>query len=249
MPSGVSHSVSSTSVPSRYCRRVARVPLDQPAAGAIRHEPLPSSPRSAAKQAPESNRGTHIQSIAPSSPISAAVWVSPTSAYCSIRDAMSVCYPDSSEGDPPAGPASAASASDLGIEGGEGVGELHERHAQLRDRIAQHVVVGRQAVPEGVDHGREGVDGQRGLVHPGAGGRAVGHRVRREVQDRELPQAHGVVGHDVGHRHRGQLRPGLADRRQLLRRGLSGRVPGQVGRVAGVAEHGLAGVAFGLVFA
>ena len=48
-----------------------------PPAGAISHRPLLRSPSSAAKTAPESNRGTHSQSIEPSLPTSAAVCVSP----------------------------------------------------------------------------------------------------------------------------------------------------------------------------
>src|SRR6266550_586437 len=85
-PSGVSNSVSSTSVSSRYRRRAAR----PPAAGAICQRPWFSSPRSAAKHAPLSNRGAHNQSIEPSSPTSAAVCVSPIMAYCSIREAIAV---------------------------------------------------------------------------------------------------------------------------------------------------------------
>src|SRR6266566_2248569 len=81
-PSGVSNSVSRTSVPSRYRRRVAR----PPAAGAMSHRPLFSSPSRAAKHAPLSKRGAHIQSTEPSSPMSAAVWVSPIMAYCSMRE-------------------------------------------------------------------------------------------------------------------------------------------------------------------
>ena len=64
VPSGVSNSVSSTSVSSRYWRRVAR----PPAAGPISQRPLlRRSPRSAAKHAPESKRGAQSQSIEPSS--------------------------------------------------------------------------------------------------------------------------------------------------------------------------------------
>jgi len=56
--------------------------------GAISHRPWFSSPSSAAKHAPLSNRGAHNQSIEPSSAISAAVCVSPTIAYCSMRDVI-----------------------------------------------------------------------------------------------------------------------------------------------------------------
>ncbi len=76
VPSGVSQTVSSTSVSPRYCRRV-QVP---PAAGASRQCPFSSSPSSAAKQAGESKCGRHSQSIEPSRPTSAAVCRSPSSA-------------------------------------------------------------------------------------------------------------------------------------------------------------------------
>ena len=76
MPSAVSQNVSSTSVSPRYCRRL-QVP---PAAGASSQWPFAPSPSSAAKQAGESNRGRHSQSIEPSRPTSAAVCRSPSSA-------------------------------------------------------------------------------------------------------------------------------------------------------------------------
>ncbi len=79
-PSVVSNSVSRISVPSRYLRRTAVIlPL-----GPMRQRPCSGAPSNAAKQAPESNRGKHSQSIEPSNPTSAAVWQSPMSAYCSI---------------------------------------------------------------------------------------------------------------------------------------------------------------------
>ena len=56
----------------------ARAPRADPA-GAMRQNPFPSSPRIRAKQAPESKRGRHSQSIEPSRPTRAAVWVSPMS--------------------------------------------------------------------------------------------------------------------------------------------------------------------------
>ena len=77
VPSGVSNSVSSTSVPSRYRRRVAAAARRR---ARCSQRPCCSSPSSAAKHAPESKRGTHSQSIEPSSATSAAVWVSPMSA-------------------------------------------------------------------------------------------------------------------------------------------------------------------------
>jgi hypothetical protein len=75
-PFAVSKSVSSTSVPGRY-RRSARTTSP---AGASLQRPCRSSPSSAAKQAAESKRGRHSQSIDPSRPTSAAVRVSPISA-------------------------------------------------------------------------------------------------------------------------------------------------------------------------
>jgi hypothetical protein len=71
-PSVVSNSVSSTRVSSRYRRRVAVISP----AGAMVQWPFSSVPSSAAKIAPESNRGTHSQSMAPLRPTRAAVWVS-----------------------------------------------------------------------------------------------------------------------------------------------------------------------------
>ena len=71
-PSAVSNSVSSTRVSSRYRRRTARISP----AGAIVQWPFSSVPSSAAKIAPESNRGTHSQSIEPLRPTSAEVCVS-----------------------------------------------------------------------------------------------------------------------------------------------------------------------------
>ena len=50
---------------------------DEPSAGASRQRPLPASPSSAAKQAGESKRGQHSQSIEPLHPTNAAVSQSP----------------------------------------------------------------------------------------------------------------------------------------------------------------------------
>ena len=70
----------------------------------------------------------------------------------------------------------------------------------------------------------ERVDGEAGLGEPGLAAAPVGLRVGGEVQDGQLPQAHRVVGDDVGHRHRRQLLAGPAhlglDLRHLLRGGL-----------------------------
>lgn len=73
VPESVWNSVSSTSVPGRYRRRTARTACF----GAICQRPLSAVPSSAAKQAPESKRGTHSQSIDPSRATSAAVRQSP----------------------------------------------------------------------------------------------------------------------------------------------------------------------------
>ena len=72
-PPSVSKSVSRISVPSRYRRSTFRTSLW----GAICQRPLSGVPNSAAKHAPESNRGKHSQSIDPSFATNAAVWQSP----------------------------------------------------------------------------------------------------------------------------------------------------------------------------
>ena len=61
-PSSVSNRVSRISVLSRYFRLVR----NSSAFGAIRQRPLSASPSRAAKQASESKRGQHSQSIEPS---------------------------------------------------------------------------------------------------------------------------------------------------------------------------------------
>ena len=77
-PLAVRNSVSRTSVSSRYRRLTSGAsPVDF--AGAMRQNPCDPSPSSFAKQAGESKRGRQRQSIEPSRPISAAVWVSPIS--------------------------------------------------------------------------------------------------------------------------------------------------------------------------
>lgn len=73
LPSDISKRVSRINVPSRY-RRVMR---RGSAAGAMRQRPWSGVPSSAAKQAAESNRGQHSQSIEPSRPTRAAVSQSP----------------------------------------------------------------------------------------------------------------------------------------------------------------------------
>jgi len=75
-PSSVWNVVSSTSVSPWYCRSTRWTPP----AGASCQRPWSAVPRSEANTAPESNRGTHSQSIDPSRPTRAAVWVSPMSA-------------------------------------------------------------------------------------------------------------------------------------------------------------------------
>ena len=81
LPSGRSNSLSSTRVSPRYWRRVAGNGSPWPggglAAGAIRQNPWSVSPTRWAKHAAESKRGRQSQSIDPSRPTSAAVWVSP----------------------------------------------------------------------------------------------------------------------------------------------------------------------------
>ena len=75
-PSSVSYRVSRISVPGRYFRLTRKFS----AVGAIRQRPLSGVPSSAAKQASESNRGQHSQSIEPSRETSAAVSQSPINA-------------------------------------------------------------------------------------------------------------------------------------------------------------------------
>src|SRR6478735_969115 len=99
--------------------------------------PFPSSPSSAAKQAPLSKRGTQSQSMQPSSPTRAAVCVSPMSAYRSIGVVNWVPS--------------------------LGGGELHEGEPELGDGLPERLVVGCEAVTEGVDERAQGVDGQAGL--------------------------------------------------------------------------------------
>ena len=75
-PVSVSKSVSRINVSLRY----ACVACTTCSSGAICQQPLRSVPSNAAKTAFESKRGTHIQSIEPSLPTSAAVRVFPISA-------------------------------------------------------------------------------------------------------------------------------------------------------------------------
>ena len=75
-PEAVVNSVSRTRVPGRYLRWTRVISW----AGAICQYPYLSSPSSAAKQASESNRGRHIQSMEPSRLTSAADCRSPTRA-------------------------------------------------------------------------------------------------------------------------------------------------------------------------
>ncbi len=74
-PVSVVYVVSRTAVSPTYLRLEVYSP-----SGPISQRPLPGSPRRAAKQAGESNRGRQSQSTEPSRPTSAAVAVSPMSA-------------------------------------------------------------------------------------------------------------------------------------------------------------------------
>ncbi len=73
LPSAVSNSVSRTSVSGSYLR----VTLVIGPRGAMSQRPCSAVPSSAAKQAPESMRGAHHQSIEPLRSTSATVLVSP----------------------------------------------------------------------------------------------------------------------------------------------------------------------------
>ncbi len=75
-PSGVVNVVSSTGESPRYRRDAAVVPP----AGPSRQYPWSAVPRRAAKQATESKRGRHSQSIDPFRPTRAAGWVTPMTA-------------------------------------------------------------------------------------------------------------------------------------------------------------------------
>src|SRR4051794_26858113 len=79
--------VSRTRLSSRYRRVVVARP-----AGPISQRPCSGVPRSAAKQAGESNRGRQSQSTEPSRPTRAAVAVSPRAAESSIGSAMTARY-------------------------------------------------------------------------------------------------------------------------------------------------------------
>ena len=130
------------------------------------------------------------------------------------------------------------------------VRDLDEGEAELGQRVPEGFVVGGEAGAQAVDQGREGVDREPGFVEAGLRGLAVGAGIRGEVQHRELPEADRVVGHDVGHRHRGQLGPGpehlgldLGDllggellvvvRRRCRRPARQGRAPGRIARWIG----------------
>src|SRR5947209_10269998 len=147
----------------------------------MRQRPLSSSPRSAAKHAAESKRGTQSQSLDPSSPTGAAVWVSPMSAYCSISDGT-VMIPS---------PRWASFAGSCRAR------ELDVGEPKLAQRLAERLVVGTEPGAETLDQGAEGVDREGGLVEPRRRRRPVGRRVRHEVQDGELPEAHRAIGDDL----------------------------------------------------
>src|ERR1019366_5878309 len=66
--------------------------------------------------------------------------------------------------------------------------DRHEGEAQLSERVAERLGVHPQPVAELLDQRGEGVDGQRRVVEAG---RLV--TVRYEMEDRELPEAHGMV--------------------------------------------------------
>ena len=85
----------------------------------------------------ESNRGAQSQSIEPSSATSAAVCVSPMSAYCSIRRAQTV-----------AAPRLLRRIGRLGRAARAPVAHLHEREAELCQRVAQRLSVRPEAIAE-----------------------------------------------------------------------------------------------------
>src|SRR5262245_65548382 len=103
--------------------------------------------------------------------MSAAVCVSPTMAYCSIREAIAVEAIDSLSAAPVAGFGFLAPA------------DLDEGEAQLAQRVAERLLVAAQAVAESLDERAHRVDGELGLLEV----RRLSFR-RRQVQDRALPQ-------------------------------------------------------------
>ncbi len=80
VPVAVVNTVSRISVWSRYARVAGGAGAPSPACGAIFQRPLSALPSNAAKQAAESKRGRHSQSMLPSRATSADVWQSPISA-------------------------------------------------------------------------------------------------------------------------------------------------------------------------
>ena len=98
-------------------------------------------------------------------------------------------------------------ASRFGRLAGAG-GDLHERHAQLGERLAQRLRALAEAIPEALHECGHGVDRQARLVE--SHGAAL---LGREVQHRELPEPDRVVGDEIGH---GRARELGADPAQLL---------------------------------
>jgi len=78
----------------------------------------------------------------------------------------------------------------------------------LRQRFAQWFLVTAESTLQALDERGDSVDGQPSLLEVG-----LGSLLGRQVQQRELPQPDGVVGHDVRHR---RLRELLAQRSQLF---------------------------------
>ena len=84
-------------------------------------------------------------------------------------------------------------------------GHLHEREAELGERVGERAGRVAEPVAEPVDEGGHAVDRERGLVE-----RLGPLGAQAEVQHRELVEPDRVVGEDRGDRRRRELGQGLA---------------------------------------
>ena len=107
--------------------------------------------------------------------------------------------------------------------GSAALAQLHEGHLQLRLGVAQGGAVGAQPVLDRVEHGGQGIDGQRRLLELG--------RILAQVDASQLVEAAQVVQEHLGGRRRGQ--PGSGPRPSPAaspRAGLARRATGSPGR-------------------
>src|SRR5262249_491264 len=127
-----------------------------------------------------------------------AVWVSPTIAYCSMREGTRRKL--------------SALVARIVISSTRAPGDLDEREAKLRERLTQRLLMAIEPLTETFDERGDAVDRQPGLVEVGRHALVGG-----EGKKGELPQADRVVGDDVRHRRGREL---LAQLPQLLAGGL-----------------------------